>query len=576
MALHRAFDRALMMNTRTPRKLPTGGEILVDTLVTHGAAHVFCVPGESFLPVLDALHDAPLPLTVCRQEGAAAMMAEAYGKLTGEPGICFVTRAPGATNASAGVHIAQQDSTPMILFVGQVARGMREREAFQEIDYRRMYAPLAKWVAEIDDPARIPEFVTRAYRTATSGRPGPVVLALPEDVLGATASPMPVDRYRRVEAHPGEADMERLRAILAAAQKPFVLVGGGGWSEAACADLRRFAELWRLPVGVSFRCQDYFDNDHPNYAGDVGIGVDPKLWQRIQSADVLLVLGARLGEMTTGGYKLLEVPKPRTTLIHAHPGAEEIGRVYQPALGINAAMGPMTHALARLKPPKEPGWAEETARAHDDYRRWTEPPEIPGEVQLGQIMDWLGSRLPADAILTNGAGNYSSWPNRFYRFRRYRTLLGPTSGSMGYGLPAAVAAKRLYPKRTVIAFAGDGCFLMTGQEFATACQYGLAIVVIVVNNAMYGTIRMHQERAYPGRVSGTALENPDFAALARAFGGHGETVARTAEFAPAFERAVASGRPALIELRIDPEAITPSTTLNEIREKAIAGKQQST
>jgi len=564
------------MDQGTNRKLPSGGEILVETLITHGARHVFCVPGESFLAVLDALHDAPLTLTVCRQEGGAAMMADAYGKLTGEPGICFVTRAPGATNASAGVHIAREDSTPMILFIGQVARGIQEREAFQEIDYRRMFGPLAKWVAEIDDPERIPEFVTRAFYTATSGRPGPVVLALPEDVLSATAGLKPVDRYRRVEAHPGEDDMARLAAMLAAAQRPFVLVGGGGWSAEACADLRTFSENWRLPVGVSFRCQDYFDNEHANYAGDVGIGVNPKLRQRVQAADLLLVLGARLGEMTTGGYKLLDIPKPRNTLIHAYPGPEEIGRVYQPALGINAAMGPMARALARLEPPAQPGWAEETAKAHADYLEWTTPPAIPGEVQLGEIMDWLGNRLPADAILTNGAGNYSAWPNRFHRYRCYRTLLGPTSGSMGYGLPAAVAAKRLYPERTVIAFAGDGCFLMTAQEFATACQYGLAIMVILINNAMYGTIRMYQERAYPGRVSGTALENPDFAALARAFGGHGETVARTEDFAPAFERAVASFRPALIELRVDPEAITPSMTLSEIRTKAVADKKKST
>jgi len=547
----------------------TGGQSIVDSLLTHGARHVFCVPGESYLAVLDALHDVPeIAVTVCRHEGGAAMMADAFGKLTGEPGICMVTRGPGATNASAGVHIAFQDSTPLILLIGQVARSMVEREAFQEIDYRRMFGPMAKWVAEIDDPSRVSEFMARAFQTATSGRPGPVVLALPEDMLTEAAEHRPVDRYRPVQAYPGRDDIERLTTLLNRARRPFAIVGGGGWTADACADFQRFAGSFDVPVGASFRCQDYFDNRHRCYAGHVGIGIDPNLAERVRTADLLLAVGTRLGEMTTSGYSLIGIPSPNQDLVHVYPGAEELGRVYQPTLAINAGMPAFASSVAGLAPAGPIAWAEETASARRDYLAWIEPTRSPGEVQFAEIVRWLDETLPEDAILTNGAGNYAIWPNRFFRYKRYRSQLAPTSGSMGYGAPAAVAAKRAYPDRLVVAFAGDGCFLMNGQELATAVQYDLAIIVIVVNNGMYGTIRMHQEREYPGRVVATGLTNPDFAALGQAYGCHGEVVSRTDQFAPAFERAARSGRPAVIEIRIDPEAITPRQTLAQIREAA--------
>jgi acetolactate synthase-1/2/3 large subunit len=555
------------------QSLKTGGQILVETLRTQGVGQVFCVPGESYLAVLDALHDtAEIGVTVCRQEGGAAMMADAYGKLTGEPGICFVTRGPGATNASAGVHIAQQDSTPMILFVGQVARGDQEREAFQEIDYRRMYGQLAKWVAQIDDARRIPEFVSRAFHTAVNGRPGPVVLALPEDMLTERVEAPEIARYARVESHPGAGDLARLRDLLARAERPFLLLGGGGWNAAARADLQRFAAAWELPVGVSFRCQDYLDNESANYVGDVGIGINPALAARVREADLLLVLGARLGEMTTGGYTLVDIPTPRQTLVHIHPGAEELGRVYQPALAINAGLRAAAAALAELRPDNAPAWGERTRAARAEYLAWSAPVTAPGAVQMAEIVTQLRAALPPEAIICNGAGNYAAWLHRFFRYRGYRTQLAPTSGSMGYGTPAAVAAKRIFPERPVIALAGDGCFIMHGQELATAVQYDLPIVVLVVNNGMYGTIRMHQERHYPGRISATTLKNPDFVKLAEAYGAYGECVRETAAFAPALARALAAGRPALIEIRLDPEAISPRESLSQIREKALALK----
>ena len=556
-------------------ELRSGGQLVVEALRVHGADHVFCVPGESYLAVLDALLDAPeIQVTACRQEGGAAMMAEAAGKLTGRPGICLVTRGPGATNASAGVHIAFQDSTPMILLIGQVDRGMSEREAFQEIDYRRMFAPLAKWVAEIDRAERVPEFISRAFATATSGRPGPVVLALPEDMLVERAAPRPFARYQAAQAHPGAGDMSRLRALLEAAERPFAVVGGGGWTSAACQHFRRFAEAWDLPVGASFRCQSYFDNEHPNYVGHVGIGLAPDLRAAIVAADLLLVAGARLGEITTDGYGLLDIPKPKQRLVHVYPGAEELGRVYQAELPILAGMPAFAEAAAALVPQGAPDaplpWASRRSELRGAFEAWGEPLANPGPLQLAEIVAWLRGALPPEAIVANGAGNYTTWLHRFYRYRQYRCQLAPTSGSMGYGLPAAVAAKRLHPDRPVVAFAGDGCFQMTGQELATAVQYGADVIVVVVNNGMWGTIRMHQERAYPGRVSATDLVNPDFARLAEAYGAHGEVVERTADFAAAFERARAVGRPALIELRLDPEALTPGQTLSEIRAKAAA------
>jgi acetolactate synthase-1/2/3 large subunit len=556
-----------MSDSNTTR---TGGQVLIEELERHGARLAFGVPGESFLAALDAFVDHPeLSFITCRQEGGAAMMAEAYGKLTGEPGICFVTRGPGATSASAGVHVAFQDSTPMILFIGQVARDMLEREAFQEIDYRRMYGQLAKWVAQIDDPDRIPEFISRAFYTATSGRPGPVVLALPEDVLSAACAAPGAEQYRRVETSVGPADMARFAELLSKAQRPLVILGGGGWTAATSAAVQAFAETQNLPITCSFRCQDYFDNRHPNYVGDVGIGINPKLAARVAQSDLLIALGPRLGEMTTGGYTLLEVPTPRQALVHIHPGAEELGRVYQPVLGINARQQSFADAAAQLPAVKRRPWDDSTAAAREDYLANIKTPTTPGELQMGEVMTWLRKTLPEDAIVTNGAGNYAVWVHRFFQYKRYGTQLAPTAGSMGYGLPAAVAAKAIHLERTVVCFAGDGCYLMHGQELATAVQYGLNIVVIVVNNNMLGTIRMHQERHYPGRVSGTDLTNPDFAAYAKAFGAHGETVRRTEDFPAAFERALAAGKPAILELVIDPEAITPRESLSAIREKAL-------
>ena len=550
----------------------SGGQILVDQLKIHGVDHAFCVPGESYLAVLDALHDArnQIRLLTCRQEGGAAFMAEAYGKLTGRPGICFVTRGPGATNASIGVHTAFQDSSPMILFIGQVARDQVEREAFQEVDFRRMFGPMAKWVAQIDAAARIPELVSQAFHRAVSGRPGPVVIALPEDMLTDHAEAEDVAPYKIVQPYPGVADLEAMRGLLSHARQPLMILGGGGWTAAAVDNIRMFSEANHLPVGTSFRCQDLFDNGHPNYAGHVGIGIDPALGERVKQADLLLVVGARLGEMTTSGYTLLKVPVPQQTLIHVHGGAEELGRVYQATLPINAGMVPFA-AAARGLPPVEPAaWRDWTKAAHADYLATLKPTQSPGPLQMAEIVTWLRERLPADAIITNGAGNYTTWVHRFHQYRKFRTQLAPTAGSMGYGVPAAVAAKAVYPQRTVVSFAGDGCFLMNGQELATAVQYGLAIIFIVVNNGMYGTIRAHQEREYPGRESGTGLVNPDFAALARAYGAHGATVEKTAEFAAAFEAAAKSGKPALIEIKLDPEAISPRMSLSQIRERALA------
>jgi acetolactate synthase I/II/III large subunit len=547
-----------------------GGRILADALVGHGVKMAFGVPGESYLPVLDGLHDlqAQLSFIVCRQEGGAAYMAEAYGKLTGEPGVLFVTRGPGAANGAVGVHTGFQDSTPMVVFIGQVGNEFAEREAFQEMDYRRMYGQMAKWVAQIDRVERIPEYVSHAFHTAMAGRPGPVVLALPEDTLFAEAAVGDVPRYHAIRPAPSPADMERVAALLGKAKSPLVIVGGGGWNREACGKLQSWVEKTGLPVGTSFRCQDLFDNRSAHYAGDVGIGINPKLAQRVKDADVLLVVGARLGEMTTGAYSLVEAPVPRQILIHVHAGAEELGRVYRPELPINSGYPQFVDALRTVTIANE-SWKAQTAAARKEYLDWTEPRPMPGALQYGELVRWLSDRLPEDTIVAGGAGNFAGWLHRHFRYKGFRTQLGPTNGSMGYGYPAAVAAKLAAPDRNVIAVCGDGDFLMNGQEIATAVQYGAAFVALVVNNGLYGTIRMHQEREYPGRVFGTDLKNPDFAAYARAFGGHGETVERTEEFVGAFERAAACGKPALIELRIDPDAITPATSLSAIREKAL-------
>ncbi|MEQ8356190.1 MAG: thiamine pyrophosphate-binding protein [Kiloniellaceae bacterium] len=552
--------------------LAHGGRILVNQLVAEGADCAFGVPGESYLAVLDALHDTPeLAYYLCRQEGGAAMMADAYGKLTGRPGLCFVTRGPGATSASAGVHVAFQDSTPMILFIGQVGRSMMEREAFQEIDYRRMFGQMAKWVAQIDEAQRIPEMLSHAFHTATSGRPGPVVLALPEDMLSTPVpAPLLAKPYHASTGYPDPALMEDLRLRLERAKRPLIIVGGGGWSAEAKAGLETFAGGNKLPVAVSFRCQDYFDNTHPSYVGQVGIGIDPRLAARVRETDLLILLGARFGEMTSSGYSLMKIPNPDQPLVHIYPGAEELGRVYRPDLAIQAGTAAFARAALSLARLDASAWQAWTASARADYLAHNAPTEIPGKLQYGKIIAWLSESLPPEAILTNGAGNYSAWLHRFYRFRHYRSQLAPTSGSMGYGLPAAVAAKALHPERPVVCFAGDGCFMMHGQELATAAQYGLNIIVIVVNNGMLGTIRMHQENHYPGRTSATDLANPDFTALARAYGAHGELVEDDADFAAAFARAQNAGRPALIELRLDPEAITPGATLSGLRAKASA------
>ncbi len=560
-----------------PLRRRSGGQILIDQLKIHGVDMAFGVPGESYLAALDALFEARnrIRFLVCRQEGGACNMAEAYGKLTGRPGICFVTRGPGATNASIGLHTAFQDSTPLILLIGQVARDQTEREAFQEIDFRRMFGPVTKWVAEIDDARRIPELVSQAFHRATSGRPGPVALALPEDMLTDEVEVADAGPYRPFQPHPGPDDLARMRELLIDAKRPLMILGGGGWSAEACADIARFAEANGLPTGTSFRCQDLIDNRHPNYIGDIGVGINPKLAERIRGADLLLVVGARLGEMTTSGYTLVGIPRPRQRLVHVHAGAEELGRVYQPALGINAGMAAFA-AAARALAPVDPGpWRAWRESARADYLSYVEPVAAPGALQLAELIAGLGERVGKDAIFTNGAGNYTTWLHRFHSYRGFRTQLAPTSGAMGYSVPAAVAAKAVHPDRLVVSWSGDGCFLMNGQELATAVQYGLAVIFIVVNNGMYGTIRMHQERQYPERVLGTELVNPDFAALARAYGAHGETVSRTEEFAPAFERALAAGKPALIELKLDPEALTIRQSLSQIRAAALEKRAEA-
>ncbi|MDC7789582.1 thiamine pyrophosphate-binding protein [Rhodoplanes sp. TEM] len=558
---------------RPQGNLRTAAEALVDQLIVNEVQHVFCVPGESYLAVLDAFHDRDIAVTVCRQEGGAAMMAEAVGKTTGRPGVCFVTRGPGATNASPGVHIAQQDSSPMILFIGQVGRDQKEREAFQEVDYRAMFGGMAKWVVEISDPARMPELVSRAFYEATSGRPGPVVVALPQDVLTERIETPPAPPFRPVDTAAGAADMATLSDMLGAAKRPILLLGGSRWSEEGCRAIADFATRFDLPVATTFRRTHLFDALHPCFAGDLGIGPNPKLLARVKGADLVMLVGGRLGEMPSQGYTLIDIPGPQMTFVHVHPGAQELGRVYRPHLAVNATPTAFAAAAAALPPPAAIPWAGAAAAAHADYLAWTETPtEVPGGVNLGHVMAWLRDNIPADSFVSNGAGNYAGWIHRFYRFRRFATQVAPISGSMGYSVPAAVAMKRLHPDRTVVSINGDGDFLMNGQEFATAVQYGLPVIVVVCDNGIYGTIRMHQEREYPGRVSATVLRNPDFAAYARAFGGFGATVETTAAFAPAFRAAQASGLPAILHLKIDPEAITPTATLAGIRETALAAQ----
>jgi acetolactate synthase-1/2/3 large subunit len=558
------------------------GHALVEALVAQGVDTAFGVPGESFLAVLDGFHEhrERIRFIACRQEGGASFMAEAQGKLSGRPGICFVTRGPGATNASIGLHTAFQDSTPMILFIGQVASDQRDREAFQEVDYRQMFGPgtlgFAKWVGEIHDADRLPEYVARAFHTAMQGRPGPVVLVLPEDMLTReTAAPV-LPRAEPAQAWPAPGALRELRSMLLAAKRPFVIAGGSGWDAAACDALQRFAEGWQLPVGCAFRFQDTLDNRHPNYAGDVGIAINPKLARRIADADLIVAIGARLGEMTTGGYTLIQAPRPKQKLVHIHAGAEELGRVYAADLLLQSSMACAAKALETLAPPNELPWGAWTREARADYEgnlvaQAVEP------LDMAVVIKTVQRLAPEDTVYTNGAGNYAGWLHRYCQYvglgKHGKTQLAPTSGAMGYGVPAAVAASLLYPHRTAVNVAGDGDFLMTGQELATATQYGATrLISIVVDNGTYGTIRMHQEREYPARVSGTDLFNPDFAALARAYGWRADTVTTTAQFEPAFQAALDSGRPTLLHLKLPTEVITSRTTLGAIREAALAKK----
>ena len=552
--------------------LRTGGELLVDSLLANNVDRAFCVPGESYLAALDAFYRAPaIDLVTCRQESGAAMMADAYGKLTGKPGICFVTRGPGATNASAGVHIAFQDSTPMILFVGQVGREMRDREAFQEIDFRRMFGQMTKWVAEIDDAARVPEYVSRAFHTAVAGRPGPVVLALPEDMLRDRAPSVEITAAHINEAHPGTDAMEELRNRLEKSKRPLIIVGGGGWDATAVTNVEKFAEVNHLPVAAAFRFQSLFNNNHANYVGDVGIGINPELATRVKEADMLLAIGPRLGEMTTGGYDLLDIPVPRQELVHVYPAAEELGRVYKPIQAINAGMKAFAKALADMEL-LSGAWAERTREGHAQYLAWSEPTEVPGPLNVGRVVEHLRDVLGPNDVICNGAGNFSAFVHRFFRYGGFGTQLAPTSGSMGYGLPAAISAKRMRSDSTVVAMCGDGDVMMTCQEFATAAHYGIAVIAVIVNNGTYGTIRMHQERDYPGNVVATDLTNPDFMLFAQSFGAHGERVEKTEDFAAAFDRAKKSGKPAIIELIVDAEAITPTLTLSGLREAALTNQ----
>ncbi len=552
------------------KRMRTAAQVLVDQLAINGVQHVFCVPGESFLPVLDALRDSSIQVTVCRHEGGAAMMAEAVGKATGRPGICFVTRGPGATNASPGIHIAQQDSTPLIMFAGQVDRGMKERGAFQELDYRAVFGSMTKWTAEIDDGKRMAEFVSRAFHHACAGRPGPVVLALPEDMLSDKVEVADAPAFVAVEPAPSSADLTALSQLIAGSKAPVLILGGSRWTPHACAEITHFAETHQLPVLTSYRRLPLFDALHPHYAGDLGIGPNPKLLNRLKSADLVILAGGRLGEIPSQGYTLFASPSPETKLVHFFPDAMEIGRVYVPHLAIQASPQRFAPALAALVPPPSPAWKGSAEVAHAEYLAWTNiaTPQ-PGEVNLGEIMVWLRENLPVDTIICNGAGNYASWIHRFYRFRRFASHIAPTSASMGYGMPSAVAMQRLYPDRLVISINGDGDFLMNGQEFAIAVQYGLPIIVLVCDNGIYGTIRMHQEREYPGRPIATDLRNPDFAGYARVFGGYGVTVEKTEDFAPAFAAAKASGQPSIIHIKISPDAILPGTTLTRINEQAI-------
>ena len=554
------------------------GHLLVECLIAQGVTHAFGVPGESYLAVLDGFHAYrdKIQFVINRQEGGAAFMADAQGRLTGRPGVCFVTRGPGATNASIGVHTAFQDSTPMVLFVGDVGSDFRDREAFQEVDYNNFFGPstrgMAKRVERIDDASRIPEYVARAFATAMNGRPGPVVLVLPEDMLVKTVSERPLPRVDPVQAWSDPGSLRALREMLLASQRPFVIAGGSGWTPQSAQALQRFAENWKLPVGNAFRFQDTFDNHHPQYAGDVGIGINPKLAQRIKDSDLVIAIGARLGEMTTSGYTLLQVPKPTQKLVHIHASAEELNRVYQADLAMCATMNAAARALEVLTAPTALPWEDWTAQAQADYQTNLQPQALPGDIDMPAIVNTISRLLPDDAVLTNGAGNFASWVHRFHKHhglaRGHKTQLAPTVGAMGYGVPAGIAAN-LLTGRTAFTIAGDGDFLMNGQELATAAQHGAKSIIVLLNNSMFGTIRMHQEREYPRHKSGSHLSNPDFAALARAYGYAGVRITRTQEFEAAFKEALAREQGTLIEVLLDEEVITTRGTLSAITEAAL-------
>ena len=552
--------------------IKSGGALIVDALEAHGVKQLFCVPGESYLEVLDALHDSTIVATSARQEGGAAMMAEAWGKLHGTPGICFVTRGPGATNASAGIHVAQQDSTPMILFIGQINSQLRHREAFQEVDYGQYLGSMAKWVAEIDSPDRIIEMVSRAWSVATSGRPGPVVLVLPEDTLSGTAISTKIKPFEVLETYPSSADLQHLANLLEQANKPIIIMGGSRWDADSVAHIEAFVERFKVPVACSFRRQMLFNHNHPNYAGDVGLGINPDLKSAISDADLVILMGGRFSEVPSQNYQLLGVHDTQQQLIHIHASAEELGRVYRADLAIHASPKALAKGLSQLNPTQKttPERFDHLARCHKNYQNWSSLPTEahPGEVQMPAIMAHLATSLPKNAIITNGAGNYATWIHRFWKFSEYGTQLAPTSGSMGYGLPAAVAAKMAFPNKTVIAFAGDGCFQMTMQEFGTAVQAKADVVLLVIDNGMYGTIRMHQELHFPDRISVTNLVNPDFCALAKAYGAYAFQVTNSDQFPQALSAAIAAKKPALIHIKLDPQALTPSKTLNQIRDGA--------
>jgi acetolactate synthase-1/2/3 large subunit len=554
-----------MTDSPAPR---SGGQVLIDALKIHGVDTVFCVPGESYLAALDALAGAAngIRTITCRQEGGAAYMAEAYGKLTGKPGVVMVTRGPGACNASVGVHTGFQDSTPMLVLIGQVDRGHEYREAFQEIDYHTFYAPLCKWVAQVEVPERVPELVSQAMHRACSGRPGPVALALPEDMLRETARVADTAAYARVQPGVAPGAIDAMEKLLRSAQRPLVIAGGGGWSARACEDLRRFVEANNLPTGAAFRNQDRLDNHHDCYVGPLGVGSSPEIGAFIRDSDLIIAIGARLGEATTQGYTLLVPPRTGQRLVHVHPDPSELGRVYQADLPICASVENFLRDAAAMPPVDLAAWDRWRTDARAAYVEDLKPtPGLPGDVDMAAVMAHLGERLPADAILTTDAGNFSTWMHRHYQYSGYPTQLGPANGSMGYGVPAAVTARLVHPDRPAIAFVGDGGMLMTGQEIATAIHYGIDPIILVINNNMYGTIRMHQERDYPDRVHGTSLSNPDFAAWARTFGAHGERVTRTEQFADAFERSLQAGKVAVIELLIDPDVISTRTTLSAVR-----------